>query len=416
MKIQINRLSGSVNGKIQIGGSKSISNRLIILRGLANSSLPINNLSTSDDTNKLLQLEDGISSCEKGTIPMVLDIKNAGTLARFLTAYLAAREGTWLITGQGRMMERPMDGIVDCLRQVGANIEYLDRKGFLPIKILGSDIQGNSVTIDASKSSQFLSAIMMIGPYFENGLRIHLEKKPVSLPYVEMTQKLMQSFGAHVEITSDEVKIQRGKYEFHTTTVEPDWSSASYFYELVALSESAELLLEGLSINSIQGDRRVADIFELLGVETKYEKEGIRLRKKDSYVKEFSYDFIGNPDIVPSVITTCAALGIKSEFKNISHLKYKESDRIEALTTELLKIGAKLTYKGKTLKMELDGSAQNTLIFNTYDDHRMAMAFAPLAMKFNSITIDNTDVVNKSYPEFWDDLKKTNFANFNFIN
>lgn len=416
MKVQIKKKRNRISGTVKISGSKSISNRLLIIRGLANSNCTITNLSTSDDTIKLLTLQSGIESCERSGISMILDVKNAGTVARFLTAYLVPRDGKWLITGTGRMMIRPMDGLVDCLRQVGAQISYVNEDGFLPIRIVGCDITGKNVSIDASKSSQFLSAIMMIGPYFENGLNIHLKKRPVSLPYVEMTQKIMQKFGAQVKVTDSMVEILPGKYEFHPSTVEPDWSSASYYYELLALSDNGELKLTGLTKNSVQGDSILADIFLKLGVETEYTSDGIIIRKVNDPVRNFSFDFIGNPDIVPSVMATCAALNIKSEFKNIGHLKYKESNRIEALKNELKKIGARLDIDNETIRLIPTDNPESEIVFDTYDDHRMAMAFAPLVYKYSNITINNPSVVDKSYPEFWDDFKILNFAQLDFQN
>ncbi len=416
LKVQIVKKKGTISGKVVISGSKSISNRLLIIKGLANSNCTISNLSTSDDTRKLITLQSGIESCERSGISMILDVKNAGTVARFLTAYLVPRDGTWLITGTGRMMQRPMDGIVDCLKQVGGRITYAGSEGFLPIKIVGCDIRGRTVKIDASKSSQFLSAIMMIGPYFENGLNILLEKKPVSLPYVEMTAKLMQKFGAHVKISPDMVEVLPGKYDFHTTTVEPDWSSASYFYELLALAEDGELEIEGLSRNSVQGDSKIAEIFTNFGIETNYTATGILLKKTNKLAVDLSLDFIGNPDIVPSVMATCTALNIKAVFKNIGHLKYKESNRIEALKSELSKIGAKLTVRNESVILNPTGKVNNDLFFKTYDDHRMAMAMAPLSMKYPNVMIDEPDVVNKSFPEFWDEFKKLNFATLDYQN
>ena len=347
---------------------------------------------------------------------MILDVKNAGTVARFLTAYLVPRDGKWLITGTGRMMIRPMDGLVDCLRQVGAQVSYVHNEGFLPIRIVGCDITGRNVSIDASKSSQFLSSIMMMGPYFENGLNIHLTKRPVSLPYVEMTQKIMQKFGAQVKVSDSLVEILPGKYDFHPSIVEPDWSSASYYYELLALSEKGEIKLNGLTRNSVQGDSILAEIFTELGVDTEYVSDGIIIRKVNDPLKYFSFDFIGNPDIVPSVMATCAALNIDSEFKNIGHLRYKESNRIEALKTELKKVGATLKVDNETIHLKTSGESENNIVFNTYDDHRMAMAFAPLVNKYSNVTINNPEVVDKSYPEFWDDFKKLNFAELDFQN
>jgi 3-phosphoshikimate 1-carboxyvinyltransferase len=416
VKVQLTKTSAKAYGKLVIHGSKSISNRVLLIKELSGSSCFINNISLSDDTQRLSLYIKMISTCGKSGIPMIIDANNAGTVSRFLSAFLIYREGTWLVTGNKRMKERPIKGLVDGLRLLKGNIAYADKEGFLPLLIKGSNIVGGRIDVDVSKSSQFISAIMMIAPYIYEGLKIKFKGNPVSLPYIEMTQKLMQKFGAHVELNEDGVHILNGKYQFHECTIESDWSSASYWYETVALADEAEIKINGLAKNSLQGDSVLVGIFEKLGVKTVFTADGITISKNGITVDTFSFDFEGCPDIVPAVMTTCAALGIKSIFKNIEHLAFKESNRINALAQELKKIGSSLKKnKSDYILYPNETKVHNSLVFNTYGDHRMAMCLAPLVLKYDTIEICSPGVVKKSYPEFWNELKKLNFANQNNI-
>lgn len=416
MNIQLNKISTKVNGKVAIHGSKSISNRVLILRELSGSHCPIDNLSLSDDTQRLLFYINMINTCGKSGIPMIIDANNAGTVSRFLTAFLVYKEGTWLLTSNKRMQERPIKGLVDGLRLLGADITYANKEGTMPLRIKGRDIRGGQIEVDVSESSQFISAIMMIGPYLEEGLTVSFKGRPVSLPYIEMTQKLMQKFGAHIELNEEGVNILPGKYRFHPCKVEADWSSASYWYETVALADDAEIFIPGLFKNSLQGDSILADVFEQLGVTTLFNNDGIKLTKTGNIVEKFSFDFKGCPDIVPAVMATCAALGIKSAFKNIRHLAFKESNRIKALGQELKKTGASLKKdKNSYILTPNNSNTNNNLSFSTYGDHRIAMCLAPLVLKYDKIEICSPDVVKKSYPGFWDDFKKLKFAVLNQI-
>ncbi len=416
MNLCLTKTSAIATGDIIIHGSKSISNRVLLIKELSGSLCTINNLSLSNDTQQLLLYINMISTCGKSSIPLVIDANNAGTVSRFLSAFLIYREGTWLITGNKRMQKRPIKGLVDGLRMLKADITYTGKKGFLPLLIKGTDVVGGSIDVDVSKSSQFISAIMMIGPYLYEGLKIKFKGKPVSLPYIEMTQKLMQKFGAYVDLNSKGVHILNGKYQFHECTIESDWSSASYWYETVALADKAEIKIDGLAKNSLQGDSVLVNIFEKIGVKTIFTTDGIIITKSNKVVDFFSFDFEGCPDIVPAVMTTCAALGIKSVYKNIEHLTYKESDRIKALAQELEKIGASLSkINGEYTLFPNSLKSNNKLVFNTYGDHRMAMCLAPLVLKYDNIEICNPCVVKKSYPEFWNELKKLNFAKINNV-
>ncbi len=409
--INLIKKSAVAYGKVVLNGSKSISNRVMIIKELSHSDCTVNNISLSDDTQRLTRYLKLIEACGKSGIPMVLDAANAGTVLRFLTAFLIYREGTWLVTGCDRMKKRPVKGLVDGLRLLKANISYTEKEGFAPLLIRGNDITGGRIAVDVSQSSQFVSAIMLIGPYLYEGLKISFKGEPVSLPYIEMTQKLMQKFGAYVEINSDDVHILNGKYKFHETTIESDWSSASYWYETAALTDDARITITGLTRSSLQGDSILVEIFQQLGVKTTFTPDGITLTKTNTIADKFSYNFEGCPDIVPAVMVTCAALGIYSVFKNIGHLAFKESNRIKALTTELKKIGTSLHKVKNSYTLSPNSSLPyKKLSFSTHGDHRIAMCIAPLVLKYNNIEIENPHVVNKSYPSFWDDLKSLNFA------
>jgi len=404
LKYSNRKLSGSLN----LPGSKSISNRLLIMRVLAASKLRFDNLSDSADTQSLKFYLKFIEDCASSAIPMVIDTENTGTSLRFLSAYLAIKDGTWLLTGSARMKERPIKGLVSALIDLGVEISYTEKNGFPPLLIIGSDIEGGSVDVDPSASSQFVSALMLIAPYLENGLQIQLVKKPVSFSYIEMTQKLMQQFGAEVLVTKKNVVVKPGGYQIQNFTIEPDWSSASYWYEMVALSKDADIFLGGLSKESVQGDHIVAELFEQLGVSTVFEENGVRLKSTQNVVSSFSYDFSACPDLVPAVLATCAGKGIPANIKGSGHLKHKESDRIAVLQTELQKTGVIL--RRKTNSVELIPSEENfaktNCIFDTHGDHRIAMALAPLALKLSSVIINNPEVVKKSYPLFWEDVVK----------
>lgn len=406
----LNRISTTVNGKVTVHGSKSISNRILMIRELSGKKYPIENLSLSDDTRRLLFYINMITKCAKSCIPMILDAGNAGAVLRFLTVFVVYREGTWLLTGNQRMKQRPIKGLVDGLRLLGADIAYANKEGFVPLLVKGKDIRGGQIAVDVSVSSQYISAIMMIGPCLGEGLEISFKGHPVSLPYIKMTQKLMQKFGAHVKMNKESVSILPGKYSFRQCKVEADWSSASYWYETVALADDAEICIPGLTKNSLQGDSVLVEVFEQLGVRTVFGSNGIKLIKTGNVVDKFSFDFEGCPDIVPAAMATCAALGIKSVFKNIGHIAFKESNRIEALRQELKKTGASLKKDKNCHVLTPNNKTGKRLTFNTHGDHRIAMCLAPLVLKYNNVEIRDPDVVKKSYPGFWDDFKKLNFA------
>lgn len=388
------------NISIQIGGSKSESNRLLILKAQF-PNLSIENLSESDDTKVL---RAGLKIIN-GTV----DVQHAGTAMRFLTAYFAAKDGAQIIlTGSQRMQERPIGVLVDALIGLGADIEYVGVDGFPPLKIKGKLLYKNEVKIKSDISSQFVSALILIAPMLPNGLRILLEGKSISKPYVEMTFSLLKQLGIKGNFPKNEIAISSAKEVAASIfTVESDWSSASYFYSLVALSKNAEINLKNFKENSLQGDSALKKIYECLGVKTEfnYNEKSITLSKQKSKLPEFLVlDLNDTPDLAQTIAVTCFGLGIVCKLTGLATLKIKETDRLLALKTELEKLGAVVTVDSNSLHLQKATQINAGQTINTYQDHRMAMAFAPLAIK-TDLTIADAEVVSKSYPNFWQDLK-----------
>ncbi len=390
------------NAKIKIGGSKSESNRLLILQAQF-PNIYIENLSKSDDTSVL---QKGLKLTKE-----IVDIHHAGTAMRFLTSYFAAKEGAEIIlTGSQRMQERPIGILVDALRSLGADIKYLKRDGFPPLKIKGKSLQKNEVKIKANVSSQYISALMLVAPMLPNGLEISLEGKPTSVPYIEMTLSLLRSIGVKGNFNKNRIIIPSVNNVGETAlTVESDWSSASYFYSLVALSESFGITLGSFSKESLQGDSALVGIYESLGVSTIFNssENTISLTKKDTELSDsLLLDLSDTPDLAQTIAVTCFGLGVGCKLTGLHTLKIKETDRLLALKTELEKLGATIQVDNNSLNLEKANQIFENKTIETYQDHRMAMAFAPLAVKTN-IIIENTEVVSKSYPLFWEDLQKT---------
>ncbi len=407
-KMQLRYKSSKIKGEIGLSGSKSISNRLLVMAQLANATASFNNLSDSDDTLRIQKCLQEIEVCSSSRIPLIVDAGNAGTVYRFLAAFLSLQSGKWLLTGNQRMKQRPVDGLVDALQHIGAKIRFTGESNFPPLQINGADLKGGSVDVDASKSSQFVTALMLMAPYLENGLNIRLVKRPVSFAYIQMTASLMKQCGILVKIKDEQIIIEPGGYVFKDMDIEPDWSSASYWYEVAALSENAEIFLTGFTKKSIQGDSICVELFQKLGVNTAFEKTGIRLTSYRVTDELFEFDFTDYPDLVPSVMATCAAKQIKAVFYGTEHLRFKESDRIKSLSAELQKIGTKFRVSKDKITLSPSKSVKNIkpLIFNTYDDHRLAMCLAPLVLIFNEVIIKDPEVVSKSYPGFWKDIKR----------
>ena len=389
------------NVKINISGSKSESNRMLILQAQF-PNISIENLSESDDTKVLLE---GLKTTN-GTV----DVHHAGTAMRFLTAYFAAKEDTEIIlTGSQRMQERPIGILVNALKSLGADIEYLKNEGFPPLKIKGKSLQKSEVKIKANISSQYISALMLVAPMFPNGLRIYLEGKTTSMPYIEMTLSLLKSIGIKGGFSKNEILISSEKnVETKTLVVESDWSSASYFYSLLALSENAEMTLGSYSNKSLQGDSALALIYDSLGVKTVFNtSEGIisLSKKKTELPDSLLLDLSNTPDLAQTIAVTCFGLGISCKLTGLHTLKIKETDRLLALKNELEKMGATIQVDDDSLNLEKATKINSNKSIETYQDHRMAMAFAPLSLK-TKLAINDAEVVSKSYPNFWKDLQK----------
>ncbi len=387
----------TINTSIKISGSKSESNRLLILQQLY-PSLKLENVSDSDDS---VHLTHALESDKK-----IVDIGHAGTAMRFLTAYFAVKEGReTILTGSERMQNRPIKILVDALRILGTEIEYTDKEGYPPLKIKGKKITKNKVSINGNVSSQYISALVLIAVNSENGLEIELLEEITSRPYLEMTLDLLHQIGITTSWKGNTIIISpQPSIIDKTITVESDWSSASYFYSLVALSNvGTSITLSSFHEKSLQGDSCLAEIYQNFGVETKFNTNSITLTKTDKKPDLKTLNLINAPDIAQTIVVTCFGLGISCDLTGLHTLKIKETDRLIALQNELQKFGAQIEITDKSLHLKPSTILHNNCTVKTYNDHRMAMAFAPLALK-TPLTIENADVVTKSYVNFWQDL------------
>ena len=397
----------NITGRINLPASKSISNRALIIHALCYSPYPLHNLSDSDDT-KVLQTALN-SNTNK------FDIGHAGTAMRFLTAFLAKIAGLWEITGSERMQQRPIGILVDALNKLGANIEYLENDNYPPLKILGSHLKGETIELDGSISSQYISALLLIAPTIENGLTLKLKGEITSRSYIELTLNLMTKFGVQYQWNENEINVPEQTYLPIDFTIEADWSGASYWYQILALVDAGDILLENLQLKSLQGDANIASWFEEFGVYSTQKSDGILISKRENIIpKKLNLDFIENPDIAQTMACLCVAKTIPFSFTGLKTLKIKETNRIAALQNELAKFGAELT-EPKHGELAWDGTinfAQKEEIptIKTYHDHRMALAFTPMALARINLQIENPMVITKSYPNFWKDLKKNGFV------
>lgn len=394
----------AIKATIQLPASKSISNRALIINALGNGTHHPENLSDCDDTRVMIRaLND-----DKETI----DIMAAGTAMRFLTAYLSVTPGTRIITGTERMQQRPIQVLVNALRELGADIEYVANDGFPPLRITGRELRKDTISLPGNVSSQYISALLMIAPVLTNGLTIRLTGDIISRPYINLTLQLMNDFGVRAEWTDDHrLKVEPQAYHSTPFYVESDWSAASYWYQIVALSKEAEVTLPGLFKDSYQGDSQVAGIFRSLGVETIYKDKTVILKKNGKSVERLDYDFINQPDLAQTFVVTCALLNIPFRFSGLQSLKIKETDRMAALITEMRKLGYILhETDGSVLSWEGERcTTEEHPAIDTYEDHRMAMAFAPTCLALPEILINNPQVVSKSYPRYWEDLRQAGF-------
>ncbi len=403
----------TLDARVSLPASKSISNRVLIINALAGGTEIPQNLSDCDDTKvTVAALRDN---------PDVIDIKAAGTAMRFLTAYLAVTPGSHTITGTERMKHRPIKVLVDALRYLGADIVYEGEEGFPPLRINGRTLEGGHLPMPGNVSSQYISALLMIAPMLKNGLTLHLEGEIISRPYIDLTLSLMAAYGADAEWNDmDTITVRPKPYTMRPYCIENDWSAASYWYEMMAIggTRDSRVTLDGLADGSRQGDSSVRYIFSLLGINTAFADANpntptsVVLRCTGRRLPRLEYDFINSPDLAQTFVVCCAAMGIKFRFTGLQTLKIKETDRIEALKAELRKFGYVINdVDGRELVWDGERcEPDSNPVVATYDDHRMALAFAPLAFKLGQVRIENPQVVTKSYPSYWNDLRKAGFT------
>lgn len=398
---------------ISLPASKSISNRALIIYALSGGKNMPSNLSDCDDTEVIINA--------LRNMPEEIDIKAAGTAMRFMTAYLSVMEGTHILTGTERMKHRPISILVDALRKLGANIEYVGTEGYPPLRITGQSLNGGLLEIPGNVSSQYISALLMTAPMLKEGMTLHLLGDIISRPYIDLTLWMMGEFGADAEwFSNDTIVVKPQPYKSRDYFIESDWSGASYWYEMMALcaDKRSEVKLTGLMDGSKQGDSTTRYIFSLLGVKTQFESkqagiaQTVTLKQNGRCVPKLEYDFINSPDLAQTFVVTCAAKGIPFHFKGLSTLKIKETDRIEALKTEMRKLGYVLQDHNNS-ELIWDGERCDPTFeqgIDTYEDHRMALAFAPYAFLHDKLIINNPQVVTKSYPHYWEDLRLAGFT------
>jgi len=420
--IILSKKNRSANGTVQLTGSKSECNRALVIEALSNGKVKVENISDAADTvtlQKVLSYKlqvageniDSYSLTTHNSQLTTVNIGPAGTAMRFLTAYFTLQEGEVILTGSERMKQRPIGVLVDALRQLGAHIEYEEKEGFPPLKLKGSFEQLTSkISIKGNISSQYITALLLIAARLPLGLELHIEGDLTSRPYVEMTLAMLEQ--AKIQHSWEGNVITISHQEFATTIlpVEPDWSAASYWYAIAALADEAELFLPGLTQYSLQGDSVITEIMANFGITSQFKDGGVHLQKEIKPIFRKIFDLKECPDLAQTIIVVCAALGHEATFTGLETLKIKETDRVKALQNELAKIGVKLIEKGQVYKLDCSEKFIPERIFiNTYEDHRMAMAFAPLALLIPEVEIEDAMVVEKSYPAFWTDLKKVGF-------
>ena len=405
--IQIRMGSTGIKASVDLPASKSISNRLLLIKALCRDNFTIKNLSVSDDTLILKQCIKKLAKAE------VFDVGDAGTAFRFLTALFAITPGKRLLIGSERMSKRPVLEMVKALRALGAKIRYTETKGFPPLLITGTKFKYYDTTVKASISSQYISSLLLIGPCLNNGLVLTLEGEIASRPYIDMTLKLMESFGVKSRWENNIITIAKQDYQPHNYVVQDDWSAAAFWYQIVAFSEVASVELSGLPKDNLQGDAIVADIYDKLGVKTSYLADSILLTRKENRAMVLTNDFFLTPDLFPPVMATCAGLKIPFRFTGLQNLVIKESDRVLAMITELAKFGYYFNYDKQEGSLVYDGNKGNyddaEVVCDSHNDHRIAMSLAPMAMIHCRVNLNDSECVSKSYPAYFDDLQKAGF-------
>jgi len=415
MNLHLEKAKGKrQKAKVEVTGSKSETNRLLLLQALF-PNLVLENTSNSDDSEIMQKALQNTQNPLPKTLYQETDIHHAGTAMRFLTAFFSIQEGKEVVlTGSSRMKERPIKILVEALNQLGAEITYEENEGFPPIRIKGKKLTKNKVSLPANVSSQYISALLLIAPKLENGLELTLEGKITSIPYIKMTLSLLNEIGVETSFVENKIIVKSlPTSNSQLLTVESDWSSASYWYSIVAFSEiGTQITLSSYKKNSLQGDNVLVNIYQDFGIETTFNNDNsITISKKrihNSQLATRNSQLNNSPDIAQTIAVTCFGLGIGCHLTGLHTLKIKETDRLEALKTELTKLGASISITNESLTLEPSYKINQNVIIDTYQDHRMAMAFAPLALKI-PIIIKNSEVVSKSYPDFWKDLKNFGF-------
>ena len=403
MQYSISKKNNIIEGRINLPASKSISNRVQIINALSNNYEPIKNLSDCDDSKAMQNILFSNTNS--------FDVGHAGTTMRFLTAYLSKIVGEWTLTGSHRMQERPIGVLVDALNSIGGQITYLEKEGYPPLKIFGSNLTGEEVSLKGDTSSQYITALLLIAPTLVNGLKIKLEGKIVSRSYIDMTLNIMKEFGIKSEFKGQEITVSHQTYQRIPYTVEGDWSGASYWFSFMALADEGKLYLDGLRRHSFQGDSGLIPVFEKLGVKAQFSKKGMFIEKIATDCKKLKFDFNQMPDLAQTFAVCACLKNIPFHFTGLETLKIKETNRIYALIIEVGKLGYVLhePVEGELAWDGERGAEDKNIVIETYHDHRMAMAFAPIAMVRPEIEIDSPDVVKKSYPNFWEQLKEVGF-------
>ncbi len=408
--ITVSRSNKVVNATIQLTGSKSECNRALVIEALSGGKVKVTNVSDAADAVTLSGILRNAPADAQGS-PRTVDIGPAGTAMRFLTAYFPLQDGEVLLTGTERMKQRPIGILVDAMRKLGARIDYAENDGFPPLHIKGGfDQVTDTITVQGDISSQYITALLLIAPNLPKGLHLHIAGELTSRPYVEMTLSMLKQAGIRYEWNDNVISIPNQEFAETQIWVEPDWSAASYWYSVAALAEEAELFLPGLTSYSLQGDSVITELMANFGITSQFKDGGVHLKKEPKPVTRKIFDLKSCPDLAQTLIVVCAALGHEATFTGLETLKIKETDRIAALQNELGKMGVKLIEKGQVYKLDCSEKfIPEHITIATYEDHRMAMAFAPLALVIANVEIEEAEVVNKSYPAFWDDFAKAGF-------
>ena len=404
--IKISSKNKTIYGSVDLESSKSISNRLLIIKALCKTKFRIQNLSNAKDTKILNELLDSFNK------RIDLNCEDAGTALRFLIAFLATKDGIWKVSGSKRMHERPVKPLIDCLKELGAEIKYLEKEGFPPIEIKSKKLKSKKLSLPGDISSQFISALLLVAPTIENGLTLEITSKVLSKPYIAMTLGLMSEFGIEYSWENNLIKVEQQNYIGKNIEVENDWSAASFWYSFLALSKSGEVKIPNLYAKSLQGDSVLSSIYLKLGIKTEFNENSIVLYKTKNIAKELELDLSNYPDLALPIIVTCCGLGIKAHLMGLESLKVKESNRLECIKKELEKFNVISSISDSSIKIKKNQKiVQPTSIIECHNDHRIAMSIAPLCMKVDSIKFDNKEVVNKSYPKFWEDFDRASKNN-----